>query len=211
MSRQLKLLRDLVRDNCDALRVRILVALELIGRLRELYKSLSRRAIDQLCLNCRHITSSLFSHKKAQKSQNENCPECFKPRNTRSFTSLRLLRLNLLCLLWLIILMRGVAHGPCGCLDPRRRRAPLRLSRAASNRDRDTTPRASFDIQRCSDRVLPQRLILLRRRASCLRLPRAPDHKTRGNVARWEQLSQPTQITRARLSFAPSRAPQILV
>ena len=53
--RELKLLRDLIGDGCDALRVWILVALELIRRLRELYKSLSRRAINQLCLNCRHI------------------------------------------------------------------------------------------------------------------------------------------------------------
>jgi hypothetical protein len=61
----MKLLRNLIRNHGDALRVRILVALEFIGCLRELYESLSRRAIDQLCLDCHHF----YSHKKAQKSQ----------------------------------------------------------------------------------------------------------------------------------------------
>src|SRR6185503_8943916 len=60
--RKMKLLRDLIRDNRDALRMRVLVALELIGRLRELYKSLSRRAIDQICLNCFH-DESVFATK----------------------------------------------------------------------------------------------------------------------------------------------------
>ena len=45
--RKMKLLRDFIRDNRDALRMWVLVALELIGRLRELYESLSRRAIDE--------------------------------------------------------------------------------------------------------------------------------------------------------------------
>jgi hypothetical protein len=65
--REMKLLRDLIRDNRDALRVRVLVALELIGRLRELYESLSRRAIDQLCLDWFH--DNQFLPQKAQKAQ----------------------------------------------------------------------------------------------------------------------------------------------
>ena len=44
--RQMKLLRDLVRNCRNALRMRILLALEFIGRLRELNESVCRRAID---------------------------------------------------------------------------------------------------------------------------------------------------------------------
>jgi hypothetical protein len=44
----------------------ILVALELVGCLSELKESLSRRTIDQLCLDCCHVASS-FCHKKHKK------------------------------------------------------------------------------------------------------------------------------------------------
>jgi hypothetical protein len=42
----MKLLRDLIRNDGNALRMRILITLEFIGRLRELNESVCRRAID---------------------------------------------------------------------------------------------------------------------------------------------------------------------
>src|SRR5215213_3706489 len=68
MTREMKLLRDLIRDHSDALRVRVLVALELIGRPGELSKSLSRRAIDQLYLDCRHMPQRSFLATKKHKT-----------------------------------------------------------------------------------------------------------------------------------------------
>jgi hypothetical protein len=42
----MKLLRDLIGNHGNALRMRILITLELVGRLRELNESLCCRAID---------------------------------------------------------------------------------------------------------------------------------------------------------------------
>src|SRR6185369_17126152 len=102
-------------------------------------------------------------------------------------------------------------RAPCDCLGPRRLRARPHLSRAASGRDHDTTPPASFDTPRSSDRVLWQHLILPRRHVSLLRLMRVADHTTRDSVARWEQLARPTQTGRARPCFVSTRLPQVLL
>src|SRR5215212_2448100 len=77
--RQMKLLSDLIRDHSDALRVRVLVALELIGRPGELSKSFSRRAIDQLYLDCRHMPEVFAT--KGTKSTND---KRHAPRLTQS-------------------------------------------------------------------------------------------------------------------------------
>src|SRR5215213_381298 len=65
---KVKRLCDLISDNGDTLRVRVLVALKLIDSLRELYERFGRRAIDQVCtLNCHH------SCNQPEKSQKHKC------------------------------------------------------------------------------------------------------------------------------------------